>query len=256
MTASLAGAGAALDAVGGRLAVASIEGAVLVAVAWIGLSLLPRLHPAWRAAIWWLICLRLLAGLAGVPRIEVPAWPVAPRAAVRPAPAGVAAPVSGPASAPGRPTWARLLVTCWAAGVLVHGVAMARRAAAARRLVRRARAVTDPEALALAAEVARELGLRRRPRLAVSVEVSSPLVAGALRPTIVLPRGEVTRGRCGDLRLILAHEMAHLHRRDAWLSLVPAAAQALYSSSATPPPAAAEPSPAPAPPTRRGRHVR
>jgi probable HAF family extracellular repeat protein len=51
-----------------------------------------------------------------------------------------------------------------------------------------------------------------------------PLVFGLLRPVIVLPTGLSD----SEKRLALAHEQAHLTRRDPWLALVPLAARVVF----------------------------
>ncbi|MCX6368726.1 MAG: hypothetical protein NTX57_18750 [Armatimonadetes bacterium] len=51
-----------------------------------------------------------------------------------------------------------------------------------------------------------------------------PLVLGLFRPVIVLPTGLSD----SEKRLALAHEQAHLTRRDPWLALVPLAARVVF----------------------------
>ena len=51
-----------------------------------------------------------------------------------------------------------------------------------------------------------------------------PLVLGLVRPVIVLPTGLSD----SEKRLALAHEEAHLARRDPWLALVPLAARVIF----------------------------
>ena len=60
-------------------------------------------------------------------------------------------------------------------------------------------------------EVAREMGLRRTPRLAVSSRVPSAGVFGILRPVVVLPE-DMQPGP--EARHILLHECAHIRRHD------------------------------------------
>ncbi|MFL5240924.1 MAG: M56 family metallopeptidase [Gemmataceae bacterium] len=53
-------------------------------------------------------------------------------------------------------------------------------------------------------------------RLLISDSISIPLSCGIWRPTILLPRRLVKTGSEKVLRWALAHELAHLERRDAW----------------------------------------
>lgn len=68
----------------------------------------------------------------------------------------------------------------------------------------------------------------RRPRLLMSDLARVPLSCGVLRPTIVLP--SLTGKTCDEsaLRWVLAHELAHLRRRDALTSLLFGMARSFY----------------------------
>ena len=68
----------------------------------------------------------------------------------------------------------------------------------------------------------------RPPPVWVAPDVSRPFLIGTRRPAIVLPFCLVERGRREELRLVLAHELAHLARRDLLWSCLPAAAQLLF----------------------------
>ena len=74
------------------------------------------------------------------------------------------------------------------------------------RLIRENGEPPEPEALALLARLDRE----GRFRLMVCPYVSTPMLLGVVRPTIVLPQG-VEPDRLGD---ILAHELTHARRYD------------------------------------------
>lgn len=85
------------------------------------------------------------------------------------------------------------------------------------RALRHRRPETDPRVLAIAAEVARELGMRQSPQLSRSAGLGTPIAFGWLRPEICLPP---RAGELGDapLRALLAHEVAHLRAGDpAWM---------------------------------------
>lgn len=86
-----------------------------------------------------------------------------------------------------------------------------------RRWTRAARPVEDP-AWAEALERARPEGRKgERIRLLVSDESPSPLSWGLLKPVILLDRDTLERPE--DAEAIIAHEMAHIERRD-WLALM------------------------------------
>lgn len=63
-------------------------------------------------------------------------------------------------------------------------------------------------------ELARSAGLRRAPRLLVCPRLDTPLTAGLLRPRVCLPERAVRDLSPSALRALLAHELAHVERRD------------------------------------------
>ena len=112
------------------------------------------------------------------------------------------------------------LCLCWFLAVLWGGM----RLLYAMRVTARVRAachpVRDAALLTLLAELGEQFHLTRLPQLLVG-EVRSPLLLGIRRPAIVLPVSALTELSAGELRLILAHELAHLRRHDlawGWLS--------------------------------------
>ena len=73
--------------------------------------------------------------------------------------------------------------------------------------------------------VRREMGLKKAPPLRVSAAVESPMVAGPLRPVLLLP-GEDFGDR--ELAFIFRHELTHYRRRDLWYKLILLAAGAVH----------------------------
>jgi len=69
-------------------------------------------------------------------------------------------------------------------------------------------------------EVARAFKIRRRVAVAISDVPHGPVLAGILYPMILLPRRLVEMMSVEQTRLILAHEMAHVRRRDNLLLLI------------------------------------
>lgn len=69
---------------------------------------------------------------------------------------------------------------------------------------------------------------QRRPRLLVCTRAHVPFSFGVLRPTVVLPPRLAGSDNVGPLRCVFAHELMHLERRDAWISLLFAAGQVVY----------------------------
>jgi BlaR1 peptidase M56 len=74
----------------------------------------------------------------------------------------------------------------------------------------------------------RRLGIRQPPRLLRMQDTGSPFLIGALRPAIVLPTTLLAECSAAALELMLAHELAHLKRRDLLWGWLPAAVHALF----------------------------
>jgi beta-lactamase regulating signal transducer with metallopeptidase domain len=70
------------------------------------------------------------------------------------------------------------------------------------------------------AEVAGRLGVRRGIRVAVSDLADGPVLAGIIRPTVILPKQLAGELYPDQLRLVLAHEVAHVRRHDNLVLLV------------------------------------
>ncbi len=80
-----------------------------------------------------------------------------------------------------------------------------------RGVARRASPLTAPDWTAALARLRKELGVAREVRLLVSDEVSSPLSWGLRKPLIVLDRRSVATAAPAS---VIAHELAHITRRD------------------------------------------
>jgi hypothetical protein len=106
-------------------------------------------------------------------------------------------------------------------GVSLFTVFVILQMARLRKRIGCAEALTSP-LLSLAASIASSLGLCKPPRLFIHPDVQSPQAGGVLRPFVLLPAWIETAPR-EEQRLLLAHEIAHLKRRDPicnWLQIV------------------------------------
>jgi beta-lactamase regulating signal transducer with metallopeptidase domain len=124
-------------------------------------------------------------------------------------------------------TWRGGLFVAWAAIVLLQ---IARLVWQRVRLARILRAC-EPADLQLAEIVDRLgecLGLARRPRLLATDLASSPFVCGILQPALVVPRELVATLARADLEQVVAHELAHVARRDLVWGWIPEIARVLY----------------------------
>jgi beta-lactamase regulating signal transducer with metallopeptidase domain len=232
----------ALDAVASLWAPAlwraSWQGAVALALAWAACRLLPRLPGTLRCWIWRLAYLKLAVALCWSAPVRVPVLPAA-----APAPSMVV-PARLPELSPSRQTVVRsaapevpsapagpavlsttaLLILFWSLGVVLSFGRLGRRWLHAQRLVAASVPVADPVITGTLEALAGRLRLR-----GVGVRygaVGTPVLVGVLRPVIVLPAAlEATPD---ELRLALAHELAHVRRRDLLWGWLPALSGCLF----------------------------
>ncbi len=229
-----------------KLGHACLWGSVAVAAVGAACRCLPRLPAAVRAWLWWLTCAKMLLGLWAIAPINLPLLP-APAPATRSAPAVTAA-VRPQASLPAArsvptpmsatvtgatadtdssaPRWPLLLFAVWLLGMVVSAWPALRQGFTARRLGRGAFPAVLPE-IDLNA-LARQIGLRSTPGVLTGPHIQTPCVFGWRQPSILLPPGLSETLTPTELRLVLAHEMAHLKRFDLPLALVPLLARAVF----------------------------
>ena len=201
-----------------------------------------RYSPKWRYGVWLaLAALLLLAPVqweafwpeaptpAPAVTIEVPRMEVSvsreegvrvQAPAVLPAPGGTA----GAASAQ---VWGmdQALTALWLAGAAAFALYHLAGTLLLQRRARRWSRAPGEETLAVYSQVCREMKLRGAPALRVSARVGSPLLAGLLRPCLLLPGEDFGRR---ELNFILRHELTHWRRRDLWYKLALLLANAVH----------------------------
>lgn len=82
----------------------------------------------------------------------------------------------------------------------------------------------DNEGMELFNELKRETGASNV-SVALCCVVPSPLVIGFIRPTLLLSKGDYTRG---ELEAVFRHELIHLRRRDLWYKLLLLIARSIH----------------------------
>lgn len=234
-------------------------------VPWVlALVVVQRLLPAktWpevRLALWLLVLLRL-----AIPQVWLPSLPFDPLAAASFSPdrasdraseraeervvllpgvlpptvieSGAIRPTTDPLperlrqAAPETVTWwAELVALLWFGGA---GTFLALHVAWHRRSVRHwrrdARPAPRPDVEDIVRAESNRLGLRRPPEVLLSPRVAVPLAAGLVHPKIFLP-ADLPRRLAPDLLApVILHELAHVRRRDAWLSAAGLLVHAAY----------------------------
>jgi len=221
-----------------------LHSTILLAFAWLLTRLLSRDRVALKEAVWRLALVGALVTASLQPVLGVE--PLAPRIALL---AGEAAGVAAGAVSAGGASVAvaeASPVIRFGGPVLVLGVssnlaawllvtwaltatfALALVGMRSRRLRRRLcrRPVVEGAALTMLEELGEVAGLRGRPRLTVSAALTSPAVLGPRE--ICLPDSVLRGMETPRVRAILAHEVAHLRRKDPLWTWVTSAVVAVF----------------------------
>jgi beta-lactamase regulating signal transducer with metallopeptidase domain/protocatechuate 3,4-dioxygenase beta subunit len=225
--------------------------AAIIVLAWLLAATWGRRRPAIRHAIWLTSLAGVLLGPAVLATLNITGWwvrvvqlPAVQRIDPMRAPAPAAmveapvvvrttqpAPVVRPVADPRftRTDLVQVILAIWAAGSAILIVRLIRGLGAVERLRRNASPLApDSRLMALLAPIARELGLSSVPELRVSSQLAGPVAAGIVRPVILLPESLATCALDDRLCDILAHEAAHLVRRDPLIGLLQRLAVAIH----------------------------
>lgn len=225
-----------------------LHGTALALFAWaLDRTLLRRVRPAFRAALWTVVLLKFFVP----PVLPVPAsmsaWlpdavaaapdtePVpnaaherllaadSPVADSEPAPPESA---SVPVAAEGGPVAPVLLVLY----VIAFLVVVPRSLSSSYRTWRRVRILpgAPPDVVEEVRSLARRIGLRRAPEVLTSPGGTSPFVAGIGRPLLVLPASLLERSDPRSREPLVLHELAHLRRGDLVVRLVQNSARLVF----------------------------
>jgi TonB family protein len=118
--------------------------------------------------------------------------------------------------------WARALLVLYATFLSIQVVRFSRLWRRAHQIGRRASPLLASTRIsAIVAEFCGVLGSPAGPlRVLVSPEIPGPVTVGARRPAIVLPDKLLEEDHEAELRAALAHEMAHVRRRDYLRNLI------------------------------------
>jgi bla regulator protein BlaR1 len=219
------------------LARASIDGAILVAIVW-ALTRVLRLSPSVRTIVWWSVAARFVVALVWPFPINIPILPAEPASAVpfavrSASPLEIALGVPIPAG-PSASTivdsaieWGSVAVIAWFAGIGLLAIVGGWRWRQTVRARRESSPASEP-VQAMTAGLAWNLGLARVPEVRLSDRVNTPLVAGMLRPVVLLPTEGFDRLDPRQRQMAICHELAHVKRNDLWLGCIPALAERMF----------------------------
>lgn len=104
----------------------------------------------------------------------------------------------------------QMQIWLWVCGVFVAGMALAFRWQRGRRLLAKARPLSDASCRQWLGG-----GTKRKVKVMLCPGIRTPLAAGLLRPYILLPQ-DMDRQDKERLRFVITHEMVHIRRWDLW----------------------------------------
>src|SRR3569623_2543776 len=189
---------------------ASVLASALAAV--LVLPVVVAIVPAWH-----------VESLQAAPGIVAPMAPIA-EPAVHAVTAHAA--IAGVAARARQVPWGALVMLAWAFGAAAIAARAVVGAVRARRLARRG--VLAERAYAVATDVWRAIGGRGAvPRIVTSREIDAPIVVGAVAPVVVVPAASAAWS-AERWRVVLAHELSHVRRRDGLANVVAQLACAVH----------------------------
>jgi beta-lactamase regulating signal transducer with metallopeptidase domain len=124
-------------------------------------------------------------------------------------------------------SWQGVLFLLWLVSVMVMILLLLQRMFFVRGLLRRARPANNLMMDAL--EYCQDrMAVRRKVRLKVSFNATSPAVCGLFRPMILLPQDLGPTLGSSHLRTVIMHELAHIKRGDLWVNTIQVVLQIFY----------------------------
>ena len=123
--------------------------------------------------------------------------------------------------------WTRLVFVFWAVGCGVAFVSLGVGVRRFSKLVHAGRPVEDEAWLGQLDALRKRLSARAKVRLVLVEEAVTPMTGGVRRPVILLP-SSATGWSEARRHAVLAHELVHVHRRDALRQLLGRAVLALF----------------------------
>lgn len=121
-----------------------------------------------------------------------------------------------------------LLLAAWVSGSGSYVVRVLRGTRRLAAVIRSSDELENPAVVALVRDVAARLGLSAPPDVRLVQQAASPMVVGmGGRPLLLIPSELVQRLGGEALRGVIAHELAHLRRRDHWVRWIETGATAV-----------------------------
>jgi len=125
--------------------------------------------------------------------------------------------------------WQSYLLLAWLVGVALVALWLSWEILRATKLLHSVQIIERADLASNLAEVCDQLRMRDHVRIGESELAGSPMLVKFWKPTIVFPQGMLQQLNAQEIRLALAHELAHLKRHDlAWNALTALVNVVLY----------------------------
>lgn len=112
---------------------------------------------------------------------------------------------------------ARLFVSVWFVGILIHVVYRVRDLRLCDRQLRESSPNCFPDLTQAFNQALSQHQLRRTPRLLVSPAMSAPAVVGSFHPAVIVPRDLHKNFTVNQMTSMFSHELSHIARKDHWM---------------------------------------
>ncbi|MCA9275779.1 MAG: M56 family metallopeptidase [Phycisphaerales bacterium] len=113
-----------------------------------------------------------------------------------------------------------IVALLWGIGFLLVSIRYLRQWGAAQRLRRREVTEASGEWAAVFEEMRAALGVSRRVRMLVSGIARCPVVVGVVSPVVIVPSSVLLMMSPEQVRMVLAHELAHIRRYDHLVNML------------------------------------
>lgn len=197
------------------------QGLLIGALAWLAMRLAPASDARTRHRIaLWSLAAMLIVFLGTIRQQLIHGHSMAFESAMGVLPAGLLADVEWtPRSVEGQIDWRILIVLAWTLVALLKGIHLLGSFLSLRRICARAATPADPRWQLRLDAMARKAGLGYPVRVLVTQEQIGPALVGIWKPVVIFPVAALNRLSPPQVEAVLAHELAHLVRRDHWINV-------------------------------------